>query len=314
MRCSRGRDAKTAREPTPERIGVSVDPKVAEILTAWSWEPGIAFAMVLAIGFYVAGCRRLKRRQARQIAPWRAWCYGSGMLAMLLALFSPIATLDGVLFSAHMVQHLLLVQVAVPLIWLGAPLLPVLWAFPLSRRRAIGQLFVAGHPLHRAFHVLTTPLVAAALHLGALAVWHVPRFYDAAQGPTLVHQLEHTTFIGTALLYWWPVVHPSGGRRRLGHGAAILYLFPLMLLENLIGALLTFAEWPLYATYRDGPGLPGFSALTDQQLAGLIMWIPGGLLLLAPIFVLLIMELQREERDASRLRPAAHPDLGRRGA
>jgi putative membrane protein len=272
-----------------------MNPGVLEILTWWSWEPSIAFCLVLAVGFYAGGWRRLRARGVVPFAAWRGWCYGGGILVLVLALFSPIATLDGVLFSAHMVQHLLLVQVAVPLLWLGAPLLPILWAFPLPRRRALGRLFIHGHPVQRVFHGLTKPVVAATLHLGALAFWHVPRFYDAAQGQTLVHGLEHATFIGTALLYWWPVIHPSGGRRRLGYGAAILYLVPLLLLENLIGALLTFADRSLYATYRDGPELWGFSPLADQQLAGLIMWVPGGLLLLVPIFVLLSAEQRREE-------------------
>lgn len=298
-------------------------PDLLTLLTAWSWEPGLGFLLALTIGFYGAGWRRLRRRGAR-FPSWRAWCFAGGMVAMILALFSPIATLDGVLFSAHMVQHLLLVQVGVPLLWLGAPLLPILWAFPLRRRRAIGRLCTAGHPVHAIFHRLTSPPLAAALHLSALALWHQPSLYDAAQGPTLLHQLEHTTFIGTALLYWWVIIHPSGGRRRLSYGVAILYVIPLLLLENLIGALLTFADQPLYATYRNGPGFWGFPPLSDQQLAGLIMWVPGGLLLLVPVFALLTAELRHQERAAERitgahreraaLRVAAQQQPGKEGA
>jgi cytochrome c oxidase assembly factor CtaG len=279
------------------------DPRT--VLTWWSWEPGLSFLLALAIGFYGAGWRRLRQRRTR-FPSWRAWCFAGGMLTMILALFSPIATLDGVLFSAHMVQHLLLIQVGVPLLLLGSPLLPILWAFPLSRRRAIGRIFVAGHAVHRIFYRLTSPPLAAALHLGVLALWHQPSFYDAAQGATLIHQLEHTTFLGTALLYWWVIIHPSGGRRRLGYAAAILYVIPLLLLENLIGALLTFANQPLYATYRTGPGLWGFSPLDDQQLAGLIMWVPGGLLLLIPVFALLTAELRLQERAAARTSELGH--------
>jgi cytochrome c oxidase assembly factor CtaG len=273
---------------------------VIEVLSAWSWEPGLAFLLALAGGCYTVGWRRLRRRGAATPARWRAWCFAGGMLALILALFSPIASLDEVLFSAHMLQHLLLVQVAVPLLWLGAPLLPILWAFPLRRRRAIGRWFNPAHPVHRLGHTLTSPLLAAGLFLGSVAVWHLPRLYDAAQGPTLVHQLEHLTFFGTALLYWWVIVHPSGGRRRLGYGAAIVYLLPLLLLENLIGALLTFADRPLYATYAASPGRWGLSALTDQQLAGLIMWVPGGLLLLIPVFALLSAELRAQDRAVAR--------------
>ena len=284
--------------------------EVLDRLSGWSLEPVLAFGLALTIGLYAVGWRRLRRRNAVRPEPWRASYFVGGMSALVLALFSPIATLDGVLFSAHMVQHLLLVQVAVPLIWLGAPLLPILWALPPRRRRAIGRLFIPGNPVHDTCHVLTKAPLAALLHLGALAIWHVPSFYDAAQGPSLIHQLEHTTFVATALLYWWPVVHPTGGRRRLGYGAAILYLFPLLLLENLIGALLTFADRPLYATYRQDSQLWGLDPLSDQQLAGLIMWIPGGLLVMLAVFVLLTMLLrQEEERDVAHDGPPAPREL-----
>lgn len=218
---------------------------------------------------------------------------------MALALLSPIAVYSERLFFMHMVQHLLLLLIAPPLLWLGTPLLPSLWGLPGVARRRVGRLLAPGGALTRTGHAFTSPWVAAVAYIGTIAVWHLPRFYDAAQGRTLTHDLEHLMFLGTALLYWWPVIHPAGGRRRLGYVAAIPYLLPPFLEGMLIGALITFADRPLYRTYAAMEPTWGFSTLDDQQLGGLIMWVPGGMLFLVPLIGLLIVLLNQEERAAA---------------
>ena len=255
---------------------------------------------LLAAVLYAAGWRRLRRRAGGRAAPppWRVGCYAGGLATLWLALLSPVATLSSLFFFLHMTQHLLLVTVAAPLIWLGAPLLPVLWALPLSVRRPLGRLFVSGKPAQQVGHFLTHPLVANVLFVGAIAFWHLPSLYDAAQGRTDIHDLEHLVLLGTALLYWWPVIHPTGGRRRLSYAAGIPYLFPAFLEGNLLGALLTFAGTSLYETYQKVPRLWGISVLQDQQLAGLIMWVPGGFVYLVPMLVLLARLFREEERAA----------------
>lgn len=250
---------------------------------------------------YAAGWRRSRRAGLGEEAlpTWRAWCFGGGLFFVWLALLSPIGSFSGLFFFMHMIQHLLLVEVAAPLLLLGAPVLPMLWALPRDARVVLGSLFGPGSPLHGAFVLSTHPLIAVTLYIAALAVWHLPSFYDAAQGRTAIHDLEHTIFLGTALLYWWPIVHPAGGRRRLSYAAAVPYLLPPLLAGSLIGALLTFAQHPLYATYQRVPRLWGISVLQDQQLAGLIMWVPGGLAYIFPIFVLIALLLRQEERAAA---------------
>jgi cytochrome c oxidase assembly factor CtaG len=197
----------------------------------------------------------------------------------------------------HMVQHVLLI-VAAPFLLLGSPLLPVLWALPRGLRRPVSLLFSPGSPLYGAFHVLTTPIVAALVYMAALGLWHVPSFYDAAQGRHLIHDLEHLTFLWASLLYWWPVVHPSGGRRRLGYGYAVFYLLVPMLEKHVIGMVLTFASQPLYDTYQQVPRVWGVSLLLDQQLAGATMWASGGIIHLVAIFVVLGLLFRQEEREA----------------
>lgn len=227
---------------------------------------------------------------------WRLWCFLGGLGTVWLALLSPIAEYDDLLFFMHMIQHLLLVLVAAPLILLGAPLLPMLWAFPRNARVELGRLFSPG-PIQTFSNAITHPLVAVTIYCTALAIWHIPSFYDAAQGRTFIHNLEHAIFLGSALLFWWPVIHPAGGRRRLGYAAGVVYFLPPMLAGSLIGALLTFAEHPLYATYEQVPRTWGISVLQDQQLAGLIMWVPGGLVFLVPVFIFLVMLFRESPND-----------------
>lgn len=139
------------------------------------------------------------------------------MLALFLAVLSPIGVYGERFFFMHMIQHLLLLLIAPPLLLLGAPLVPSLWGLPTGARQAVGRHLAPSCPLARLGHVVTQPLVAVAAYVVTIALWHVPVVFDAAQGPTLVHDLQHMMFFGTALLYWWPIIHPAGGRRRLSY-------------------------------------------------------------------------------------------------
>jgi cytochrome c oxidase assembly factor CtaG len=219
---------------------------------------------------------------------------------MWVALLSPIGVFSELLFFMHMIQHLILILITAPLILLGAPLLPTLWALPRDLRVKVGLLFASRNSLGRPVGVLTHPLTTVSIYVVVMAVWHVPPLYDAAQGRTLIHDLEHFFFIASATLFWWPVIHPAGGRRRLSFAAGIPYFLPPMMEGNLIGALLVFADRPLYSAYHELPSIWGISAMQDQQLAGLIMWVPGGLFFIIPIFTLLTLMFQEEGRQADR--------------
>lgn len=272
------------------------------LAASWDLEPGVLVPLAVGTLLYVAGFRRLRARGARSglVAPWRAWCFAAGMAVFLAALSSPLSHFDDVYFWVHMVQHLLLILVAAPLTLLGAPLLPILWGLPAGWRRGVSAVLVGPKaPVRSLFQALTNPFVAVTVLVAAVAIWHVPVFYDAAQGDTPLHYLEHATFVGTALLYWWGIVHPSGGRRRLGYGFAIPYLLPPLLEGILVGALLTFAGQPMYAYYADEVRpIGGLSALQDQQLAGLIMWVPSGLVYLLVLMLVLALFMRQEEQRA----------------
>ncbi len=272
---------------------------VRAFLLSWEFEPTIILGIAIAAGLYIRGWRRLRKRGrgGRVLRPWRAWSFAGGLAAVALALLSPIATFDSIFFFMHMIQHVLLIMIAAPLIWLGAPMLPTLWAFDRRTRRQLGKLFRPDNPVHRVLHFLTRPSVALPLFVLVLLGWHFPPLYDAAQGRTLLHDLEHALFFATALLFWWPVIHPSGGKRRLSYAAAILYIFPAKLAGLVLGAGLSLARTPIYDFYARQPRVWGISALTDQQAGGLIMWVFVGVLFILPLFGLVLMMMREDEGD-----------------
>lgn len=279
-----------------------------DALGAWTFDPLVVTGLVLAAGLYYRGRSRL--RQPRSVPSWRAWCFGAGLAALAVALLSPIGTFDEQLFALHMTQHLLLVLVAAPLLLLGAPIVPLLWGLPRPARRAVGGLLVPGRPVQRVLHALTGPWIAAATFLVTLTAWHLPPLYDAAQGRTLVHDVEHGLFLGTALMFWWPVMHPLGGPRRLGYGVGILYMVPPLLQSNVLGALISLSGRPLYVTYQHAPRISPLSVIEDQQLGGLIMWVPGGLFWAIPFFTMLALFLRHEENEERRAATRAAASAG----
>lgn len=284
-----------------------MNPEFVAFLRSWSWDPTVLIGVTLAAVLYARGWRMLqqKTRGRARLEPWRAWCFYGGLFSIAIALLSPIGTYGDVLFFMHMIQHMLLIIFGAPFVLLGAPLVPIMLGLPRSVRAAVGYLFSAKLPFRIILHFLTTPLVAMVIFLLVIGLWHVPRYYDAAQGDSFIHYLEHIMFLGAALLYWWPVIHPSGGKRRLGYGLALGYLLPSLVQGMVIGALLTFAKEAVYETYIAAPRIWGISALADQQLAGLIMWLVGGFLYLIPVFILLSMFLKAdEESDPRRSRRA----------
>jgi cytochrome c oxidase assembly factor CtaG len=269
---------------------------------SWADEPLMTIVVFALTAMYAIGWSRLHAVAPKSVPVWRLGCYLGGVLAFAAALLSPIAAYSEELFAMHMVQHLLLLIAAPPLILLGAPFLPMLWSLPRSWRRPIGRLGRPGQPLYTIGQAITHPLVAVSAYVGSVAIWHIPAFYDAAQGRTFTHDLEHVMFYGTALLYWWPIIHPTGGRRRLSLGMALPYLVPPFLEGMAIGITLTFSSRPLYSTYAslDTDPIWGLDTLNDQQLGGLIMWVPGGLFFLIPLLGILMRLLIQQEREQER--------------
>ena len=267
---------------------------------AWSWEPVTIAGLGVASALYARGVRRLWREAGRgRVVPvWRALSFALGMLALIVALLSPLDTLGEQLFAAHMAQHLVLILVAAPLIVCSAPLVPMLWAFDRTARHAIGRWWNEAAILPAIAGVLTIPAVAWCLHVAAIWAWHLPGPYQAALRSEWVHALEHVSFLGTALLFWWVVLAPSG-RRRLGFGMAIAFVLAAGMQGAMLGAILTFARGVWYPTQSAAVSVWGFTPLEDQQLAGIIMWVPSSFVYLAAASFLFVEWLRSEQADGT---------------
>jgi cytochrome c oxidase assembly factor CtaG len=197
-----------------------------------------------------------------------------------------------------MVQHVLLVTVAAPLIVLGAPLVPTTLALPAPWRRKVRAWERIGW-VRSTGRLLTRPVTAWVLTVGALWAWHAPGPYDAAVRSEGIHALEHVSFLATAILFWWVAIRPADRRRRSG-GPEILYVFTAGIQSGALGAVLTFAGSSLYPAYALTSARWGLTALQDQQLAGLIMWIPAGVVYMAAAGALFVRWLLLMEREARR--------------
>jgi putative membrane protein len=266
------------------------------IWVAWRWEPGLLAALFLG-ALYLLGCRAVWRHAGfgRGVRSWRALSFGMGLAALLLALASPLDALGVALFAGHMIQHLVLVLVAAPLIALGAPQVALAWGLPRWLRRGVGAWWRGVAPEVRSlWRLLVHPVTAWGLHAAALWLWHAPALYQAALRSAPLHALEHASFFGSALLFWHALVRrPAQGGP--GYGAAALYTFTMMLQSGLLGALMTFSPSPWYPAQSLGAAAWGLTPLEDQQLAGLIMWVPAGVIYAAALVAFLGVWLMRSE-------------------
>ena len=246
---------------------------------------GVLLPLLTVAALYLIGSWRLRYRSrgAHRLRRAQFTAFVAGWVALALALLSPLDTLGGELFAVHMAQHEVLMLIAAPLLVIGRPLPVFLWAFSTKWRAALGRaaqtLLVRG-----VWGGLTRPLTAWALHAFALWAWHAPRLFEAALVHRGVHDLQHISFLATALLFWSALLH---ARARETQGAAILYLFTTTVHTGVLGALITFGAHPWYPAYLATAPHWGFTALEDQQLGGLIMWVPGSLVYVGVALTLL---------------------------
>jgi putative membrane protein len=202
------------------------------------------------------------------------------------------------LFSAHMVQHLMLMLIAAPLLVAGAPVLAALWALPRPWRRKIGRWWRRSPRVRTAVAWITTPLVVWLMQLAAMWVWHSPGLYQAALRSERVHSLEHLSLLVAALLFWWLVMQPVG-QRRMSYPATMVFIATTLMQTGALGALLSFSQRPWYPAHAAGAAAWHLTPLADQQLAGVIMWVPMDLIYLAAAAVVFMRWLEAEQRSSS---------------
>lgn len=257
----------------PAAAQSQVSPYPAATPAGWAWDPIIILCLLATFGIYLLGAARAVESARRNVSNFQAAVFLLGWLILVLALLSPFHVLSESLFSARMLQHELLMVVVAPLMVAGRPDLIYIWALPMSWRKRIGR-FQHGTTTSWIWRGLTAPITAWLLHGIALWVWHIPVLFDATLSHGLVHAAQHASFLGTALLFWATLMYGHAGKRAYGTG--ILYVFTTAIHTSILGALLTFASSPWYAIYQHTAAFWDLFPLEDQQLGGLIMWVPAG--------------------------------------
>lgn len=287
------------------------EPTLSTLWTAWSFEPDVWLAILLAGLGWVTVVRRVDRlHPANPVPRFRSWSWFGGLGAIVLALASPIEHYDTTLFSVHMIQHLILTMVAAPLLVAAAPVTLLLrFATPEARRRRLLPLLGS-----RPVVTLSHPVVAWLLFAGFMWASHFSPLFDAALEDPLIHRLEHALFLGTALLFWWPVVGADPSPRRMGHPARILYLALGMPWATFLALAIFSSSHVLYEHYATLERDWGMSPLEDQAWAGGIMWAGGDLVFISALVLAVAAWLRAEEREGRRLDARLEAERARREA
>lgn len=279
-----------------------MNPIFFALLTSWNWRIEILLPLLIGGVLFSLGWGRLRARSQRRLATlWRLVSFWVGLLILILALMSGIDILGGQLFFMHMIQHILLIMFAPPLIFLANPFPFILWGLPPTLRMQVGALFVRESAFRRLLASATHLALIWFLFLAILVGWHDPVAYNLALRSSWVHDLEHLSFYITAMLFWWQIVG-AGPRIHARNSAMLRVIFLLLSIPPsvAIGGLLSFVNTPIYSHYTQVPRIWGISVMLDQQIAGVIMWIPSSMMYLIAILVILAGVLGQEEKKPVR--------------
>jgi putative membrane protein len=262
---------------------------VAPGIWDWSFDPPLVLIVDLAILYWLGDRRTVTPARARVERRWQRLCFYGALAVLAIALSSPLEILSEQLFWAHMVQHVLLLVVAPPLIVLARPWIRLWRSLPLDLRRWLARGIGQGERtcwLRGVSRALGSPQVAFVSFSAVLLLWHVPALFDATLRSSALHALEHTLFFATAVMFWKQVIHSPPLHARLSAVQRVAYLVGAMTVSWVLAVVLALAPDPLYSFYAHEASRPGgISALTDQQIAAGIMWVPGSVTFVIVIFV-----------------------------
>jgi putative membrane protein len=289
-----------------------MDAELRAVLLSWDLRIEVLLVLVLAGGLYARGWRRLRalrdgaegaqgsrpgEERGRLATDGRLAAYLGGLVILGLALMSPIDVLGGQYFFMHMIQHLLLVMIVPPLLWLASPLPFVMWGLPTRGRRQVGEWLRPRASFRRRLRALTPPGIVWMLFVAAILGWHDPGAYQAALRDDFVHDLEHLSFFITAVLFWWHVIYaPPYVHKRLARGARVAYVLAAVPPNMAAGVVIAFSGQLIYKYYAGVPRLWGLTAIQDQMLGGIIMWIPGSMMYILAALILISRWMQAEEQ------------------
>jgi putative membrane protein len=265
-----------------------MSPQLQDALHSWSAPVGVNIAILLAYYFYIAGWLRMRRSGSAALPLWRLAMYLGGVLSLWLAIGSPLEALDDSSLLAHMVQHLLLMIAAPPLILLGAPALPLLHGLPAWFVRVPLGALLRSRVVQRIGEFITEPLFCWIAAIVAMIAWHVPGAFELALRSNGWHETEHACFFASSILFWWPVIQPWPSVARWPRWTMPLYLLAGAVAGSTVSAYLTFSDAVLYPSYATAPRIFAMTPLDDQVIAGAVMWVAMTIALLLPAVVITV--------------------------
>ena len=283
-----------------------MDPILGALLLSWDLRPEVIAVLALAGIIYSRGWLRIRELRSARVegtksslqhplaTGWRLASYLGGLIILGVALMSPIDVLGGQLFTMHMIQHLLVVMIAPPLLLLANPLPFFMWGLPSRGRRQVGQLLNRRSAVRRGLHALAAPGLVWMAFVAVFLGWHDPKAYNAALRSDLIHDVEHLTFFASAVLYWWLVVGAGPRLRSLSRALRIGLLLAVVPVNMAAGVAIAFASQPIYTYYTTVPRLWGMTVMLDQMVGGVIMWIPGSMMYILAALILISRLIQAE--------------------
>ena len=269
------------------------------ILQSWSNPLGLDVALCLTSLVYARGWFRLRSAFPQLLPLWRFAAFFAGIICVWLAIGSPLNAFDDALLTVHMMQHLLLMSVAPALILLGAPQLPLLHGLPQSLARGIVSPILRGSSVKRLGHFVSNPAFCWLAATVALIGWHIPAVFELALRWNWLHELEHSSFLGAGLLFWWPVIQPWPSVAHWPRWSIPLYLFCATLPCDALSAFLAFCDRVVYPSYISAPRMFAWSPLADQQCAAAMMWVAVTIILVIPAIVVTMRILAPQEAASS---------------
>ena len=289
-----------------------MDPIATAVLTSWSVDLEIVLALGITCAVYLRGFSQVHAQSPVRFPGWRRGAFLAGIGALLLALASPLDAFADLLLQFHMAQHWLLMMVAPPLLWLGAPTIPLMRGLP--RRWLTHGLgpFLAWPALQRGLRRLTNPVFAWLAWAGMTLLWHSPTAYQAALRSTFWHDVEHLSFLTASLLFWYSILEPWPARRRGPRLARALSLGLAALFNTIFSASFAFSSRVFYPAYEIGPKPWDIDPLADQNAAGGLLWVAASIPMLVAAVLLVATELEGS-RDRRRRAPAMPTAPGSRG-
>jgi putative membrane protein len=273
-------------------------PEYRAIFTEWSPPVILTTTVVLTAFVYIHGWFAIRRTRSALFPAWRLAAFLLGLAIIWLAIGSPLDGFADALLSAHMVEHLLLMSFVPPLLLLGYPVIPLLRGLPRGFTVHVLGPLLRLKMLRRIGHFLTMPVVAwLAMNLIFLG-WHVPAAYDFALEHEHWHEFEHICFLGSAILFWWPLIRPWPTSGHALGWYALPYLVLADIVNTALSAFLAFCGRPAYGYYLREPNPFHISPLSDQTLGAVIMWVVGSLVFLIPAVIITVRLLQRNETSS----------------